>query len=110
MPKKAGVYSPDGSWKLVDRVGRDVGSLRYRAILDEIGHQARLRRRKAILRQRYRRWLSRYGPLMTQSLFQQAVSMHLKARAADFAGREAPFARKRERWEDDPTYAVEEAR
>jgi len=104
--QKAGVYSPDGSWRLVDRVGRDVGSLGIVAILRDWSSG------KAKTTQGYppaaiqEVAIPLWTPDDAEAYFNKRVSMHLKARAADFAGRELPLCSQTERWEDNPTYAV----
>lgn len=34
------------------------------------------------------------------------VQKHVRARSADFAGRELPLCSKTERWEDEPSFAI----
>jgi hypothetical protein len=104
--QKAGIYAPDGTWKLVDRVGRGVGSLGIVAILRDWSSG------KAKTTQNYppaaiqEVALPLWPAHEAEEYFLDRVAKHLKARAMDFAGKELPFCSQSERWEDDPTYAV----
>jgi hypothetical protein len=101
-----GMQDPDGCWTKVPRQGREVGSLQIGGILRD--WSAGKKKSSAD-----------YPPAAIQTLdiplwtseeaeeyFLERVTMHVKARSADFAGKELPLCNKSERWEDDPKFAV----
>ncbi len=104
--QRAGIYDADGSWSLIDRVGRPVGALGIVAILrDWSSGKAKTTPGyppAAIQEVAIPLWPAHEA----EEYFLERVALHVKARAMDFAGKELPFCTQTERWEDDPTYAV----
>ncbi len=104
--QKRGFYDANNQWILEPRSGSDVGHLSIVAILrDWSSGKAKT--------------TSDYPPAAIQTLdiplwkpkvaeeyFMERVRLHIKARSADFAGKELPLCTPEERWEGSPQYAV----
>lgn len=107
--QKRGFLDREGKWRMEPRSGANVGHLSIVAILrDWSSGKAKT--------------TADYPPAAIQEIdiplwpvaeaeryFLERVKLHVKARSADFAGKELPLCTKVERWEDDPKFAVMKA-